>query len=267
MRKTFISLFFLGTCFFAGAQDLKGFHIGASVMPFHYWYSNKFNSTTESRLKSNNNFLNGFQGAINFEYFINNHIGLKTGLNYSLQKQLFLVAQGDYANNNINYNSKNSIISHRTNYLQIPLIIEYANTINEKWIFTVEQGVQFSFLNSFKYIYQGADENDNITQTLIYTNSYTQYTNFNHPEQSYIKNSNNKIYNKNLIGYVGKIGTKYLITDKFFLNSNLVFNYDFGNTDDNGDASYLGGYKTHNLRAGIEFGVSYKLEKKCNCSK
>ena len=259
MLRKFISLILLGAYFIVSAQDLKGLHFGVSISPFQYWYNNKYISRKDD-LKSDNNFINGIQNNIFIEYYLNNKLGFKTGLGYSSQKQILLnkLSSGIFVSN--------SIITHKLNYFNLPILIDYSFPINEKLIFTSEQGVQILFLNSFEYVWQGADENNNITSIQTTTNNSIKYVSITNPENNFERNENYKLYKKSLIGYLGKVGTKYLITDRLFINSNLIFNYDFGNTDDNGNNTYLNGKQTHNIRAGIELGISYKLEKRCNCS-
>ena len=267
MRKTIISLFFLGTCFLAGAQALKGFHIGISVMPFQYWYQNKNFKNESTKLKNDNTIINGFATGINSSYFFNNNWSVNLGFEYATQTNRFMRAYKAITDSNgqtTNYFNSDNYEQTKLNYFKVPITLQYSFSSNENIHFYISQGLQISLLNNYEYKILQTDENGKYSIYIANPSTISQVGNL-FPEQNINKENQLDWYNKSIIGYVSNYGIKYRLSDKLFLNSALRFEYDFTNTD--GKVFEYKNATTHNIRAGIEFGISYKFEKKCNCSK
>lgn len=265
--KKIILLFFLGVSFLGNAQDLKGFHIGVSVMPFHFWYQNKNFKNEDTKLKNDNTIINGFATGINSGYFFNNNWSINVGFEYANQINRFLRAYQSTTNSDgqtTDYFNSDNYEQTKLNYFKVPITVQYLFSSNRNIRFYISQGLQVSFLNNYEYKILQTNENGKQSVYIANPRTISQSGNL-FPEQNMNKENQLDWYNKNVVGYVSNYGIKYSISDNLFLTSSLRFEYDFSNTD--GKVFEYKNATTHNIRTGIELALSYKFEKKCGCSK
>ena len=226
-------IFILSVSLAVNAQDLSQWQIGVNANPFFYNRIERRRpglAVNDVMRKGNQKIINGFGFGLTLEKNWNEHFGLKTGFELCNQNQFYLfkytVADGNIFTIDLNIS-----------YYKIPVMVQYSKNIAENLFFTAKQGLQLS----------------------VFKSQETKY--FSHGQQESF-GANDDLFNKNLLGYIGSFGVKYLISDRLSYTANIRYEMDFtladrkvlqvivaGNTFDE--------VKTRNARVGFEFGIQY----------
>lgn len=267
MKKLLIFLLFTIFILNIHAQgENQEIQFGANFMPSLNWKKNSFLDKS-SHIKVQPAKINGVYGGVFIEKYINTNWGYKIAINYGQQKsevQSKLVAKEngvfviDEQNMYFQVRSKNTF-----EYFIIPITTQYAVPLdddNKIWGL-VGVGPQISLFSKFEVIKDGINRDGSFLNTLGSFNS-----------------SNFDSYRKLLIGATFYTGIKFKISDVFSGFTNIKFDYDFSNaskanwinyetnpneygqlelTDPTLPYSSVNASKFHNMRLGLEFGVSY----------
>ena len=267
MKKLFTFLLFSIFVININAQgDNQEIQFGANFMPSIYWKKNSFLDNS-SHIKVKPAKINGVYGGLFAEKYITENWGFKIAIDYGQQKSEVLSKLVAKENGVFVIDEKNMYFQVRSkntfDYFIVPLTAQYAVPLdNENKIWgLVGAGPQISLFSKFEVIKDGINRDGSFSNTLGSYNS-----------------SNFDSYKKLLIGGTFYTGIKFKISDVFNGFSNIKFDYDFSNaskgnwktyetnpqeygqleiTDPTLPYSSVNNSKFHNMRLGLEFGVSY----------
>jgi hypothetical protein len=132
-------LFFLFSSFFVNGQ--QGIEFGAYVQPQTHWILNAQDMDAGDAMKYKLPYSMGI--GINVGYNINDFLGLRTGLAYSIQGQ-------DYVNR---LSEPDTSFAIDLKYLKVPLYLKLSTGVASKLSFMLMGGPQIGLLTSAEYIW------------------------------------------------------------------------------------------------------------------
>ena len=225
MRIIFLVII-LGIVLTGNTQNLSQWQIGLNVNPF------LFNRIEKSNILKNGkqNFPNGFGFGLTLEKNWNEKFGIKTGVEYCTQNQLYI-----FKYNPIQQVGNNKIDA-TVSYFRIPVSLQYSKQLNDVYFITIGQGIQYSMLINFKVL-EGFENDSNLARR---------------PDE---------VYKNNLIGSISTIGIKRLLSERFFISLSVRYEIDFTKADNTFIHSFkdinFGTELGRNSRIGLEFGIQY----------
>lgn len=247
MKSLFTALLLLVTGVTLQAQG----YVKAGIIA-HPFMTTMMNSTDAD--KPDNEYLSkltwGMSGGIMAAYQVNERIGITMNALYSLQGQQYTKE---------NYKEEEVLCVNRLHYIKLPLYFSYTSgTIDSKLRFNANVGPQVSFLLRAQY----RDDDQSVTPDMF----ATTYLDYPDPIDKY------KYLN---LGVAGQAGIDIRLTYNVYANIAVRADYGLNDTEykdadfkifSNGITTrqYLyeeGRAKTHNMTAGLLFGMSYHFMK------
>ena len=268
---------------YATAQDeTTGWSVGVSAQPANYWlYNDNDWNTARFELKPTGNSIekiNAIAGGITAAYQWHENWAVQTELMYSTQQQ--------------NYTAHEPFATIKgytqLNYLKLPISVAYyipMQTENANFVY-FNMGVQGSFLTSYyqesHYLnepngpqddYKVVWQNQNLTYNQYATSMFTQPGSSSHVIDW--------AFNRFVFGGIFSVGWRRVFSNNLTLSVGLRSEYDITNADNLGAKIHtdnspiwstgvaLDGNNTansrvrpvsHNIRAGLELGLSYHFE-------
>jgi hypothetical protein len=261
MKHTLSFLAFLCLSLSSFAQDLEGWHIGATVQPYNYWLYNRYD--IEEAVPPNTKGIgvdltfinpklgipNGFAGGITATKFYKPQFGLKAELTYSTQKQ-----QYDYfiGSTSVVYDNYTKL-----DYLKLPVMAMFILLPEQNNNIYLSTGLQLSYLTNF-------------VKTSTYRNLVdgSFYTNYESKRFKDIR------YKELQFGGIAEIGYLHTFSDTWNLHLGIRGEYDFTNAKNfsakaiklnywqdafRGSGSDKNTVPSHNIRLGLNITLTYKL--------
>ena len=276
-RYLLITLFSFGHLISSYAQNYL-FSIGPIYSTFSYQNYNKsdWNNYPDS-YPTGGSQLDGSSIGARFQVPLSDILLIKSGFNYSKQKQehtTYTVSLADTASKIYAYNTD---IVLKFNMIQVPFYISYNQEIGYKSDFYINiyAGPQISFLTNYESSYIDYAYDD-INSRILY-DSIRNYI-LNTPEKFYQKMIVGNppvyeetyrevpyLYNKILLGISGGIEFQKIINERILLGIGFFSEYDFTNSENESTPiyPYLGGRynndraKSHNFRIGLTLTAQY----------
>ena len=234
--------------FIANAQKGKEIVLGVGGAITNTWIINQ-NFYGEPEVNYAPKF--GYAANLNLGYNFTGNIALMTELQYSHQGQKYEGEQSWTAGGKT-YNFKLVERDIKLYYLNIPVFFKYMFGRDlTKFRFMV--GPQFGFLMNAEQEYLRDGEKQPTEVKDLNNNNFVT-------TETVIKDR----YENMDIGVAVDIGTDITLSDLFFINAGLRFNYGF--KDINAEPYQLTNYKgepyepSNNLWGGVYFGINYKLD-------
>lgn len=247
MKSLITALFLLGTGMSVFAQGY--FKAGIIAHPFTTVMMNKTDGE-----KPDTEYLSkltwGMSGGLLAAYQVNERVGISMNALYSLQGQQYTKE---------NYKEEEVLCVNRLHYIKLPLYFSYTSgTIDSKLRFNANVGPQVSFLIRAQY----RDDDQSVTPDM-YATTYLDYPD---PIDRY------KYLN---LAVAGQVGMDIRLTYNIYANIAIRGDYGLNDTEykdadfklfSNGITSRQYLYpedraKTHNITAGLLFGMSYHFMK------
>ena len=138
-----------------------------------------------------------------------------------------------YSKEKQEYKDQNIAYSEKWQYLKIPLLAHFNSNPRSKLMFTAKAGPQLGIL----------------LKSNVYNSS-----------EPAMNGETTGRYNRLHIGAMAGLGAAYQITSSFRVNAGLRFDGSISSLEDKNSPNHpLGRANTHNLNAGLEFGIQYLL--------
>jgi len=242
MKNIFFALFIF-PAFMVNAQKLSGFRVGINLYTYEFI---KIIRTDVQYNKDNQNIPNGVSAGLTIGKEWNNKWGIKTGFEYSYQNEKTYILSREHRSMN-----------YKFIYYKIPLSVELYHHLIHKIYFSLNQGIQISYLKYFEGIHTNYD-----LITTINPSGHDYYSNV-HPEWIYYSPRDNwKLFWRTQFGIIGNVGMKGALSTKLSYSTNIKYEYDI-TLADREEYFYFGEalpeMRSHNFRIGLELGLQYLI--------
>jgi opacity protein-like surface antigen len=155
------------------------------------------------------------------------------GAGYNFTPNLGIGLDVLYSMQGSKYEANGAEFKQKVDYVKVPLLFTYTSNPSAMVSFFSKVGPQLSFLTNSKLT---NGDGDKIIEDM------------------------NERYEKVTFGGVANAGAQFRLSQNIFLTTGLRFDYDFTNAEDKNYNLYPAGREaTHNMTAGLEVGLKYKL--------
>ncbi|HWJ26299.1 MAG TPA: outer membrane beta-barrel protein [Flavisolibacter sp.] len=161
----------------------------------------------------------------------NTNFGIGAG--YDFNKNIGVALDVLYSLQGQRYTTNDVEVNQKVNYIKVPVYFTYNTDPSKPVSFIAKVGPQVSFLTGSKLA--DKDGNDIVSDT-------------------------KDAYKSATFGGAAGAGVQFKLSSNLFLNTNVRFDYDFTNAEDDSYISYpQGRAKTYNMTTGLEVGLKYVL--------
>ncbi|WP_338356329.1 outer membrane beta-barrel protein [Yeosuana marina] len=274
--KFILCICLLVTVVVVQAQDYR-WELGLNIYPNLYWKYNKLEYNMNGIKAVAPDYPNGVAIGVTVQRQLNNGWGIATGLEYSKQSQKFVSSGGRFfaTDTGETFYSFNEFSKLNIAYVSLPIQVTYNLPINQSdgWYLYTKQGINVSYLVNYNSMINSYNGDGSFFSSLKH--SYGGIIQYQSDVNQDFYRDGDTAYKYFALGYTGNMGIKKRLSNRTSVQGAIRFDYDFTNADNvsglynrttNGMNYFTDWYNmdnrpaSHNMRIGLEVGVSYQLD-------